>query len=380
MADAAKQVHQFKEVISCHAWNGARTEIALSPNNPEVRIFSLNGKKFEETAVLAEHFQRVTGVDWAPNSDCIVTCGADRNAYVWKREDGKWKPTLVILRINRAATCVRWSPKEDKFAVGSAARVISVCYFEKENDWWVSKHIKKPIRSTITTLDWHPNNILIGSGATDFKARVFSAYIKEIEAKPDATNWGKKMPFGNLMGEWTGVTGTGNATAWIHAVAFSADGSKMAWVAHDSSINVIEGGEGAVPITLLTDLLPFKALVWLGAGALLAAGHDCTPVAFSLAAGKLALQTKLDQAPAEEGEGKMTAMDRFRSMDTRGQDRDSSRAKAALTTHVNPINQIIVHTSSNGMVSKVATSAIDGRICVWDLKSLERSMAELSIK
>ena len=23
----------------------------------------------------------------------------------------KWKPTLVILRINRAATCVKWSPK-----------------------------------------------------------------------------------------------------------------------------------------------------------------------------------------------------------------------------------------------------------------------------
>ena len=34
--------------------------------------------------------------------------------------------TLVLLRINRAATCVRWSPQEDKFAVGSGARIISV--------------------------------------------------------------------------------------------------------------------------------------------------------------------------------------------------------------------------------------------------------------
>ena len=32
--------------------------------------------------------------------------------------DGKWKHTLVLLRINRAATCVRWSPQENKFAVG----------------------------------------------------------------------------------------------------------------------------------------------------------------------------------------------------------------------------------------------------------------------
>ena len=41
----------------------------------------------------------------------LVTCSADRNAYVWTQsDDGKWKPTLVLLRINRAATCVRWSP------------------------------------------------------------------------------------------------------------------------------------------------------------------------------------------------------------------------------------------------------------------------------
>jgi len=66
--------------------------------------------------------------------------------------DKKWKPTLVVLRLNRAATCVRWSPLENKFAVGSGARMVSVCYFEQENDWWISKQIKKPIRSTVTWL------------------------------------------------------------------------------------------------------------------------------------------------------------------------------------------------------------------------------------
>ena len=89
------------------------------------------------------HHISLAGIDWAPKSDRIVTCGADRNAYVWSQKDGVWKPTLVILRINRAATFVKWSPLENKFAVGSGARLISVCYFESENDWWVSKHIKK---------------------------------------------------------------------------------------------------------------------------------------------------------------------------------------------------------------------------------------------
>lgn len=66
-----------------------------------------------------------------------MTCGTDRNAYVWTLKGRTWKPTLVILRINRAARCVRWAPNENKFAVGSGSRVISICYFEQENDWYV---------------------------------------------------------------------------------------------------------------------------------------------------------------------------------------------------------------------------------------------------
>jgi hypothetical protein len=42
----------------------------------------------------------------------------------------------------------------------------------------VAKHIKKPLKSTVTTVDWHTNNILLATGSTDFKVRVFSTYIK----------------------------------------------------------------------------------------------------------------------------------------------------------------------------------------------------------
>ena len=101
-----------------------------------------------------QHDKLVTSVDWAPNTNRIVTASQDRNAYVWKLEAGKWSPTLVLLRINRAATCVKWSPLENKFAVASGARCISVCYFEEDNDWWISKHLRRPIRSTVLSLDW----------------------------------------------------------------------------------------------------------------------------------------------------------------------------------------------------------------------------------
>lgn len=60
---------------------------------------------------------------------------------------------------------------------------IAVCSFDEENNWWVAKRIKKPLRSTVLSLDWHPNNILLAAGSADMKARVFSAWIKDIESK-----------------------------------------------------------------------------------------------------------------------------------------------------------------------------------------------------
>ena len=75
-----------------------------------------------------QHDKLITSIDWAPTSNRIVTASQDRNAYVWSQTPNpqtgrlEWKPTLVLLNINRAATFVRWSPLENKFAVASGAR------------------------------------------------------------------------------------------------------------------------------------------------------------------------------------------------------------------------------------------------------------------
>ena len=66
-------------------------------------------------------------------------------------------PTLVILRINRAATSVKWSPDGRKFAVASGAKCVPVCHYEASNDWWISKMIKNH-KSTVLCLDWCPNS------------------------------------------------------------------------------------------------------------------------------------------------------------------------------------------------------------------------------
>ena len=52
------------------------SDVALSLNDTEVKLFKRQGPKWTETGSLTEHGQRVTGIDWAPKSNRIVTCGA----------------------------------------------------------------------------------------------------------------------------------------------------------------------------------------------------------------------------------------------------------------------------------------------------------------
>lgn len=344
--------------ITCHAWNKDRTQLAISPNNNEVHVLHLDPRTgtFEKKHVLKEHTQNVTSIDWAPNSNRIVSCGQDRNAYVWTFEKDEWKPTLVILRINRAATCVRWSPKEDKFATGCGSRLISVSYFEKENDWWVSKHIKKPIRSTILCLDWHPNNVLIAAGSSDFKARVFSGWVKEIEKeKPSPTPWGAKMPFGELMGEFS-VSQLGGG--WVHGIAFSPSGNQLLFVSHDSSVSVVDPTI-PTPARVVSRDLPYSCCAWLSDTNIVVAGHDYVPVSLTYSGGQLTYGTKLD-VPQKKEDKTSSAMAKFKTMDLKGTTDSASTSTEVDSTHQNAIGEIRV--LPGGEYSTVGN---DGQLAIW---------------
>ncbi|GAB5582695.1 actin-related protein 2/3 complex subunit 1B [Prionailurus iriomotensis] len=359
-------LHQFLlEPITCHAWNRDRTQIALSPNNHEVHIYKKNGSQWVKAHELKEHNGHITGIDWAPKSDRIVTCGADRNAYVWSQKDGVWKPTLVILRINRAATFVKWSPLENKFAVGSGARLISVCYFESENDWVSGSASTLKSRfapqssawiGILTMFCWQQDRVISNA--------VFSAYIKEVDEKPASTPWGSKMPFGQLMSEFGG-SGTGG---WVHGVSFSASGSRLAWVSHDSTVSVADASKSVQVSTLKTEFLPLLSVSFVSENSVVAAGHDCCPMLFNYDdRGCLTFVSKLD-IPKQSIQRNMSAMERFRNMDKRATTED--RNTALETLHQNSITQVSIYEVDKQDCRKFCTTGIDGAMTIWDFKNL----------
>ena len=114
--DSEPQLWHLAEGISCHAWNRDRSKVAICPNTNEIWIYSgchnPNVTQWRKEAVLTEHDMLVSGLDWSPVNDMIVSCSHDRSAFVWHYDPSfrQWKPTLVVLRITRAAISVKWSP------------------------------------------------------------------------------------------------------------------------------------------------------------------------------------------------------------------------------------------------------------------------------
>ncbi|CAH8830649.1 unnamed protein product [Trichobilharzia szidati] len=361
-----------------HAFNGDGTELALSVNTSDVYLLSVPKSpsgRYQVIDVLREHSAVVTSIDWAPQTNRIVSCSADRNAYVWNKQGDKWKPTVVILSIDRAAVCVKWSPLEDRFAVGSGSRLLAVCCFDEENNWWLSKKIKKPIRSTVLCVDWHPNNVLIACGSSDFHVRIFSAYTK---SGPSDSVWGKHAPLGSVL--FDHYDGEGG---WVLSVSFSADGSKLAWMKHNSTIYVadasINDGKSSAPFVarLRTDFLPFVSCIWIGPSTFVAAGYDCCPMAFRYSDQSITFIHQLDVKGESRFGGKVTAMKKFQDIDRMATaDNTSSRLP---TIHQNCINEIRIFKGDRSMASQLSSIGRDGNLVMWNLPTLCQQVAELKI-
>ncbi|CAI5755735.1 unnamed protein product [Candida verbasci] len=364
--------------IKDHCFSPDRSILAITKENM-VEIYKINQSnlslKPQLIATLNDHDKTVTSVDISPDGSKILTCSQDRNALVWEFKNGEYKPTLVLLRIHRGATVCKWSPDGQKFAVGSSDRIIAICYYEEENDWWVSKHLKKPIKSTITTIDWHPNSILLACGSTDGHVRVFSGYIKGIDSKPDPTVWGTKLPFQTLCGDFINET-----QAWIHGVKFSPNGDALAWTAHDSSIGfVYPQGEGLEPKSILnlkTNYLPFISVVWINDSTIVVGGFNCNLVVFK---GKESSWKEAYQIEEQKDLTKETphtnddedqeisshqALNMFKQLDLKGRVNKPSQkqSKGLKTIHQNTINSI-----RNFKNNQVSTSGIDGKVVIFNV-------------
>lgn len=328
--------------ISCHAWNKDGTQLALSPNNNELHIYRVDdgAGTWTRTHVFTEHDMLISSVDWSHATNKIVTCSHDRNAFVWtyhppdddKAESGgspaatvatptsrgsaaaastvpsssqvrtstsvnpdvdkgSWWPSLTLLRIDRAALDVKWSPDGKKFAVASGAKAVPVCHYEAEHDWWVCRMLKKH-KSSVLSVAWHPNGQLLATGGCDFRCRVFSAHVEAVDGPLDAGPFAEAHVFGELVVEFP-------CAGWVHCVAWSPSGHTLAFTGHDCRVHVVTfptppGAQPPGEAVVALSGLPVTVLHFVSERVLIGGGHDCTPLLLTGHGGKWAFLHYLD--------------------------------------------------------------------------------------
>eukprot|EP01032_Pedospumella_encystans_P016664 gene16664-19006_t len=382
------QLTSATQGISCHAWNADKSMIAISPNNNEIHIYETTN--WTRLFLLSEHDLMVSAIDWSGVTNKIVSCSHDRNAFVWtfQPDTNSWKPALVILRIDRAATDVRWSADGLRFAVTSGAKCVPVCTYESANDWWVCKMVKKKFKSTVLCCAFHPTNgQLLATGCADFKMRVFSTFATDV----DGTNV-DAGPFQNSHGPL--VFGEAylelSALGWIHAVAWSPSGNILAYTGHDSSVHFADlttGRPGVDPVvhTVRLPQLPLCSLLFLSEQALVGAGHDFNPTVFTANAGGWSFFCHLDKEDSKSSAnspaagGVSAARELFKNKTARGQDNKNDTDNIR-TLHERAITLIQDASPKSGAgVTRISTSSLDGKLIEWDLPALEIDMATLGL-
>jgi len=263
------------------------------------------------------------------------------------------------LRLTRGCTCVKWSPKEDKFAVGSAALAISICYWDADGNWWVSRLIKG-LESTSLCLSWHPNNFLLAIGGTDRKVTVYSAFVKNVDNSKEAsggTVFGKFSPK-----EAVGcVMATFPSSGWIAGIAFSPSGQQCAWVTRSSTIEFLScATTDHRTQTLKLKGLPLTTLFWPNEQTVLAGGHDCTPVLFQGNPGAWQFVRDVDQGDQKQQATNANPKAVFEKKSNLGLDGGEENDTTLATKHQNRIIEILSYSST-----AFSTVGCDGNQIIW---------------
>ncbi|KAH0886531.1 hypothetical protein HID58_062627 [Brassica napus] len=357
--------------------------VAFCPNNNEVHIYKSSQDHWGRLHVLEKHDQIVSGIDWSSKSNKIVTVSHDRNSevatlrklYVWSLEGGEWVPTLVILRLNRAALCVQWSAKENKFAVGSGAKTVCICYYEQENNWWVSKLIRKRHESSVTNVAWHPNNILLATTSTDGKCRVFSTFIKGVDTKDSKAGSPAESKFGEQQ-----ILQLDLSYSWAFGVKWSPSGNTLS-LCHSSMIYFVDDvGPSPLAQSVAFRDLPLRDVLFISEKMVIGAGYDSNPMVFAAddtgiwsfiryigekkAESSSASSYSSQFSEAFYGQSKAT---------TANEASESSKSRGGV--HDNCIHSIVsLSKAGSPKVMRFSTSGLDGKIAIWELENMQEEL------
>ncbi|OHT03151.1 hypothetical protein TRFO_06816 [Tritrichomonas foetus] len=341
--------------ITCHCWNKDGTQLAFCPNTNDLLIYEVKGKTTKLLYTLSEHTQVISSCDWNFTTGQIVTCSHDRNAYVWELDEANntWKKQLVLLKLRRAATYVRWSPSGKMFCVATGSSKFRVCSYDPNQNWWQSYNLDNG-HPTSLNVEFMPDSKHCICAATD---RHFGYYaLDENEASIVRDKHGKKqVKF--CLHEYS-------AQGWVNACAVSPSGEWIVFTSQDAYIRFINTKDFAEDKSNALNIngLPLLSLCFISDTALIGGGFDCQPRLFVLKGNQWTDLGLIDVPEVREKKDAAAAGGGIAA-------RRAMFGGPQVTKTESLHNNIIVGIRKTGDL--ITTCANDGKIGVWPISAIK---------
>jgi actin related protein 2/3 complex subunit 1A/1B len=222
----------------------------------------------------------------------------------------------------------------------------------------------KKHKSTVLSLDWCPNNKLLVTGSSDYKCRIASAFIKNLdtpEEEPFGAIWPKQDVFGEILVEFD------QAKAWVNSVSWSPSGFRLAFAGHGSTVHFVQIVADGKPLvqTIYDEQLPYKDISFVDDNTVVATGWSLNPAVFKASGDAASPTWAFDKVldPCTVAVKRATsARAIFQNADSRGNKGAGGSDTLIPTKHKNLISSLQVISPT-----EITTSGYGGRIFYWTL-------------
>ncbi|KAK8796619.1 hypothetical protein WA588_000912 [Blastocystis sp. NMH] len=388
-------VCKVSKSLSCHCWNKDKSQVALATRNSnDIYVYntchSSNFENWKLIHTLSGHDLPVTALDWDPNYNRILSCSEDCNAYVWNYEDGKWIPTLVVLKIKRAALCCKWSPNGKAFAVGSSERKLRICTFNADQNLWVHPSglrvkqeqeeeggdstpvVANKTRGSIFCVCWDRTGQLLCRGSLDGSMSIVSTYYDPSEPIRECPfDVASKELFGFVFGDKCGV---------VEDIAVSQNNQVIAYTDRNSDVHFLEfKGHAMSKQTVHCPTLPFTCLLFITDTILAAGGFD-NNLHILVKKSEWEYVGVADTSSSTSSLGMSSSFQqRIRMLQSNANVSDVNATNSRTNTtsngpHKNAIQQLQPWKETPTMCAEITSCGLDGRLVFWNMEVILKKM------
>ena len=350
------------EGISCVAFNKDFTQVALSKKDNLIYIYSIKDIMKPDTwkllYTLDSHFQYISGLDWCPATNRLLSCSYDKTSFVWEFSDKKWNPNNVVATTKLGYLCCKWNKRGDKFCEGTSAKQLLIGYFNKKSNWWMGVNIKAH-KSSVVTCEIDPTSLFVLSGSTDLRIYVSSCYLPKVDDQflNDSTK-PLAQEFGQVIYEF-------KTNCWVNSVAWLPSGNWGIVAGQDATISVINYSEQKSDV-IRCKHSPATSLIPISDTSFLAVCYDRNIIEY----GKEGDSWKIKKTITEKGSGAQqkakssivsAQLEKFQKMGNINKDNLAVSTKQAGHLHQSLIS------SANIKGKDMITTDVSGFVKYWKL-------------